>query len=146
MRKLVWLKLTLLACVSFGAVGCVHASIYTTKNTRAPVMVGPVQYIGAPQPAPPGPVVGSFQTEIENFFAVSSSQSRSGNIVTTTTTSAWRREGPAKFDVAVIESFKACPSCTIRTQRVRVGSYHLFWLCAIMEKNWAGILATVHGR
>jgi hypothetical protein len=141
-----WLKLALVAIVAAGAVGCVHPSVYTTKNTTAPILLGPMRNLGVPQPAPPGPVVNSFVTEIENFFMVSSSQSRQGNVVTTTTTTAWQKEGPAKFDLAMINALQACPSCTARTQRVHVGSYYLFWLFAVMEKNWAGIHATVHGR
>jgi hypothetical protein len=135
----------LLAVLAGWLVGCVQPSVYTTRNTTLPVMLGPVKNMRAPQPMPQGPVVGSFVQEVENFFFVASSSSRSGNVVTTVTTAGWQREGAAKFDVAMLRAAATCPQCTLKTQRVGVGAYYLFWLCAIMEKNWATAFATIHG-
>jgi hypothetical protein len=145
-RMETWLlRGVLLPLLAMWLVGCVHPSIYTTKNTTQPVMLGPVKNMKAPQPMPQGPVVGSFREEIENFFFVASSSSRSGNVVTTTTTAAWQKEGPAKFDVAMLRAAATCPQCSLKTQRVAVGAYYLFWFSAVMEKNWATAFATVHG-
>ncbi|HEY3359194.1 MAG TPA: hypothetical protein VGQ83_38450 [Polyangia bacterium] len=142
-----WLpRLALLVVVGAGAVGCVRPSVYTTKNTTMPVMLGPVKTLRAAQPTAPGPVVSVFREEVENFFAVSSSTSQQGNYQVTTTTTSWKREGSAKFDIAMINALQACPQCAARTNVVHVGSYYLYWLCAIMEKNWAAIHASVHGR
>jgi hypothetical protein len=139
------LKAALLPVLAVWLVGCVKPSVYTTKNTTLPVMLGPVKNMKAPQPMPQGPVVGSFREEVENFFFVASSSSRHGNVVTTTTTTAWQRETSAKFDVAMLRAAATCPQCTLKTQRVGVGAYYLFWFSAVMEKNWATAFATVHG-
>lgn len=135
----------LLPVLAVWLVGCVQPSVYTNKNTTQPVMHGPVKNMRAPQPMPQGPVVGSFNTEIQNFFMVASSSSRSGNVITTTTTTAWQKEGSAKFDVAALQAAATCPQCTLKTQRVAVGAYYLFWFSAVMEKNWAHAFSTVHG-
>lgn len=145
-RTLRWLiQAALLSVLAVWVFGCVRPSVYTTKNTTQPVMLGPVKNMKAPQPMPQGPVVGSFKEEAENFFFVASSSSRSGNVVTTTTTTAWQRESAAKFDVAMLRAASTCPQCTLKTQRIGVGAYYLFWFSAVMEKNWATAFATVHG-
>ena len=140
-----WLLRGALLLVAVGLVGCVKPSIYTTKNTTQPVMLGPVKNMRAPQPMPQGPVVGSFREEVENFFFVASSSSRHGNVQVTTTTAAWQRESSAKFDVAMLRAAATCPQCSLKTQRIAVGAYYLFWFSAVMEKNWATAFATVHG-
>ena len=141
-----WLgRLALLLVVGASSVGCVKPSVYTTKNTTLPVMLGPVRHLRA-QPTAPGPLVSVLHEEVENFYSVSSSTSQQGNYQVTTTTTAWKREGAAKFDTAMINALQACPQCTARTNVVNVGSYYLYWLCAVMEKNWASIHASLHAR
>lgn len=139
------MKFALLPVAALALVGCVQPSVYTTKNVTQPVMLGPVKNMRAAQPMPQGPVVGSFRAEIENFFMVASSSSRQGHYQVTTTTTAWQREGSAKFDVAMLQAAATCPQCALKTQRVGVGAYYLFWFSAVMEKNWATAYATVHG-
>jgi hypothetical protein len=139
------MKYLLVPLVALWAAGCVRPSIYTTKNTTLPVMLGPVKNMRAPQPMAQGPVVGNFRTEVENFFMVASSSSRHGNVVHTHTTAAWQKESSAKFDVAMLRAAATCPQCALKTQRVGVGSYYLFWFSAVMEKNWTTAYATVHG-
>ena len=144
-RTLRWLlKGALLPVLALSLVGCLRPSIYTTANTTQPVMLGPVKNMKAPQPMPQGPVVGSFTEEAENFFFVASSTSRYGHVQVTTTTVALQKEGPAKFDVAMLRAASTCPQCTLKTQRIGLGAYFQ-WCFVWLEKNWTRAFATVHG-
>ena len=140
-----WLLRGVLPLAAVGLVGCIQPSVYTTKNTTQPVMLGPVKNMKAPQPMPQGPVVGSFREEIENFFMVASSSSRHGHVQVTTTVAAWQKEGSAKFDVAMLRAAATCPQCALKTQRIALGSYFICWTALVVEKSWAAAFATVHG-
>ena len=80
------------------------------------------------------------EEEVVNFFFVSShSHENRRGYVRTTTTAAWAAEGSSLFDQAFGEASLACPMCTPHVNRVDVGSYDIFLIGTIMEKNWAGL-------
>lgn len=121
--------------------GCIKESIYTTKRMTVPVMIGPIKTLQASAPVDFGKLNSEVKTEVENYFYVASH--REGNYNVTTT--AWKRQGSNKFDRAIGEALLTCPNCGVKTNRVRVGSYHMYLLFSTMEKNWAGLEGTLHG-
>ena len=134
----------LLPLLGLGSSGCVRPSVYGTRVTPVPVLVGPVKHMRAQQPVPQGPVVNSFRTEVENYFFVATSSERHGNVQVTTTVAGAKREGALKFDEAMLTAYQMCPQCTLRLQRLGVGAWYQYLLVAVAEKNWVTAFATVH--
>ncbi|HET8935691.1 MAG TPA: hypothetical protein VFN67_19720 [Polyangiales bacterium] len=139
-RAQVWLLASL--PVLCGA--CIPQSVYTTHNVALPVMLGPMRTLRSHHDH--GAEVATFSAETQHAFAVSSSTSQQGAYQVTTTTTSVQDEDATKFDAATATALTQCATCSVKTDRVRVGSYYIYWLVAIMSKNWAGMNASLHAR
>jgi hypothetical protein len=124
--------------------GCIPGSMYATQQASLPVMLGPVRTLRSHHEH--GPEVAQFSAETQHSFAVSSSTTQQGSYQVTTTTTSVLYEDSSKFDAAAHVARGQCNTCSVKTDRVPVGSYHLYWLVAILEKNWAGMKASLHTR
>jgi hypothetical protein len=127
------LKIVLLPLAVAWLAGCVHPSVYTNRHTTQPVMLGPVKNLRAQQPPPPGPVVESFEKQVENYYFFYNVDAQGA-----------QTEGSTYFDIAMNEAGARCPQCTLRMHRLEVGSWFMFSFL-LAEKNWAIALATTNG-
>lgn len=139
-RAQVWL----LASLPILCGACIPQSVYTTHNVALPVMLGPVRTLRSHHDH--GAEVATFSAETQHAFAVSSSTTQQGSYQVTTTTTSIQHEDSTKFDAATAAALTQCVTCSVKTDRVRVGSYYIYWLVAIMSKNWAGMNGSLHTR
>lgn len=127
------------------ATGCVGESVYTTRGAGIPVLVGPIKQLRDPAPNPGRPQA-PVEHEIDQFFFYSSRSRTDRHGWTHTRTSVgWLHEGAGEFDEAFAIQAERCPMCTPHVNSLDVGSWHIFLIGLIAEKNWADLDGSING-
>lgn len=101
---------------------CAYETVVTAARVPVPVLVGPVQRIGA---APtPTPKSKAFDVKVDHTFLVASSN----NGYTTTTTTTHVREGTGKVDAALRKANGGALDRAVHVDEVRVRAFSGFAL------------------
>jgi len=115
-------------------VGC-QPLILSAHNSINPVMIGPVRSLPQPGPGAALERVGTFNTELAEMTAASSTSSTSGNVTTTTMSSTHMRSATTEADWAVFTATSGDPDRQVYLDTINCGGWAFFMVFGLMATN-----------